>query len=344
MKERYNTWNYTFWHWRQMTITTHFEDEETEPRQGNTSHLRDNCSVETVLLTPPMPTGEKGCFQYMVTVPGTDFCGHPLCVTRIVSRAPSHQVMNSWEAPNSFTRSTCVGRGRTTHCRNHKATQTYHYTLQAPPPHPLPLRPPDPLSLETPPSLTPSWVQLSYSSQALADTAQGLEDTMCNKCISNRNFSFSVSPVSRSLGLLSEHLCLSLKKQKTKTQKKISYGSLHLVIDFSIPPSSLVSTCSWSSTHIHGILPWSQSLPSFSPTPILPSPWVPLVPLVFIHLTTRTTPPFLSPRCPQLYSAIHSSALTQDFVTAQYCPTSNTFDLKLQITQWLSHRKMVKLL
>lgn len=129
MKERYNTWNYTFWHWRQMTVTTHFEDEETEPRQGNTSHLRDDCSVETVLLTPPMPTGEKGSFQYMVTVPGTDFCGHPLCVTRIVSRAPSYQVTNSWEAPNSLTRSTCVGRGRTTHCGNHKGIQTYHYTL-----------------------------------------------------------------------------------------------------------------------------------------------------------------------------------------------------------------------
>lgn len=168
--------------------------------------------------------------------------------------------------------------------------------------------------------------------------------TLCNKCILNRNFSFSVSPVSRSLGLLSEHLCLNLKKQKTKTRKKNSYGSLHLVIDFSIPPSSLVSTCSWSSVHIHWILPWSQSLPSFNPTPILPSPWVPLVPLVFSHLTTSTTPPFLSPRCPQLYSAIHSSALTQDFVTAQYCSTSNTFDLKLQVTQWPSHRKMVKLL
>lgn len=161
-----------------MTVSTHFEDEETEPRQRKTADLRDNHTVEIVLLTPPLPTGEKSCFQYLGTVPWTDFCGKPLCDQNSLwsTLMPGRELL---KGPKSSYSHTSLGPGRITHCGSHKATKTYHSTLQASPPHSISFEiTGSSPSLETPPSPTPSWIQLSYPSQALADTTQGLEDPM----------------------------------------------------------------------------------------------------------------------------------------------------------------------
>lgn len=52
-------------------------------------------------------------------------------VTRILSRAPSCQITNSWEAPNPLTHSTYLGPGSTNHPGSHRATQTYYSTFEA---------------------------------------------------------------------------------------------------------------------------------------------------------------------------------------------------------------------
>lgn len=113
-----------------MTVSTHFEDEETEPRQRKTSHLRDSHTMETVLLTPPLPTGEKSCFQYLGTVPRTNFCGKPLCDQNFLwsTLMPGRELL---KGPKSSHSHASLGPGRVTHCGSHKAIQTYHSALQA---------------------------------------------------------------------------------------------------------------------------------------------------------------------------------------------------------------------
>lgn len=58
---------------------------------------RDDPSVETVLPTLPSPTGDKGCFQYIVIDPGTGFHCQLLCYDQNFLRSTLHS--KSWVTP-----------------------------------------------------------------------------------------------------------------------------------------------------------------------------------------------------------------------------------------------------
>lgn len=105
-------------------------------------------------------------------------------------------------------------------------------------------------------------------SQTLTETLQSLEDTNCNKYISNKIF---LSPPPslvkiNSLVLLPEHLCQGLEKKKEKKTNKISCGSFYLISTF----SSLL-TIMLLIIHSYSLKPLTQS----SPSQILPCPECP---------------------------------------------------------------------